>query len=888
MATPPSSKAASPDRSLLWTLLCLLGVLLALFSRSFDESQVLFSSDGPLGANSAAAAAVPAGYTGMWQDLNWVGGRMGTAFPSLTYLLLWTLKPLGFAKFYAPITLLVLGLSVWLCFRQLGFRPAVCVLGGIAGGLNGGYLSYACWGLGTLPLTIATTFLAVAAWVTPATERRWLKSALAGLAVGMGVMEGFDSGAIMSLYFATFAVYQVFQTEKPALWAALTALARMAIVVVLAAVIAAQALTVLIGTQIQGVVGMQQDEKTKTERWDEATRWSLPKIETLRVIVPGIFGYRMDTPEGGQYWGGVGQAPGIITSRHSGSGVYAGIAVVLLAGFAVAQALRGAKGPMSETERRMVWFWTGAAVVSLLLAWGRHAPFYQFFYALPYFSTIRNPVKFMHPCHFSLLILFGYGLNGLWRQYAEREVSAPGGQSQFKAWWSKATDFERHWTWGMAGAVVAGVLGWLLYASSRREVEEYLLRAVAVPAPGNPESLAQCTAAARSIVGFSLTEVAWALFFLILAGLVVLFVLNGFLAGRRARWAGIILGLLLISDFTRANTPWVYYWNYHEKYASNGLWEQLRQRPYEGRVAVLPLRLNEQMDMVQQIYHGEWIQHQMQYYNIQSLDVTQEPRTAAENAAYRKAFQSQGAAGYLRMWELTNTRLLFGLAGGLADALNQQLDPERKRFRTLIPFTLARDRQDGPILIQTNTNGPLAVLELTDTLPRASLYANWETTTNDEQVLATLANPKFDAKSKVFVDGTSPGTSTNTAPLSGGTVEFVSYAPKRIELKAVASAPSVLLLNDKHDPNWTVTVDGQPQPLLRCNFLMRGVQVPVGTHTVVFSFRLPHTALYVSLGGIGLGVILLGLVTMDARRSKAQPTEPSAKPEERRSEAKKA
>jgi hypothetical protein len=814
---------------------------------------------------------------------------MGTAFPSLTYLLLWTLKPLGFAKFYAPITLLVLGLSVWLCFRQLGFRPAVCVLGGIAGGLNGGYLSYACWGLGTLPLTIAATFLAVAGWVTPATERRWLKSALAGLAVGMGVMEGFDSGAIMSLYFAAFALFHVFQSERPALRAALTGMARMAVVVVLAAVIAAQALTVLIGTQIQGVVGMQQDTKTKTERWDEATRWSLPKLEALRVIVPGIFGYRMDTPDGGQYWGGVGQAPGIITSRHSGSGVYAGIAVVLLAAFGVAQSLRGPKSPLSESERRMVWFWTGAAAVSLLLAWGRHAPFYQFFYALPYFSTIRNPVKFMHPCHFSLLILFGYGLNALWRQYAEREVSTASGQSQLKAWWSRATDFERKWTWGMAGAAVAGVLGWLLYAASRREVEAFLLRAVAVPAPGNPESLALCTTIAKSITSFSLTEVAWGLFFLTLASLVLLFVLNGFLAGRRARWAGIILGLLLVADFTRANAPWVYYWNYREKYAANGLWEQLRQRPYEGRVAVLPLRLNEQMDTVQQIYHGEWIQHQMQYYNIQSLDVTQEPRTAAENAAYRKAFQSLGAAGYLRMWELTNTRLLFGLAGGLADALNQQLDPERKRFRTLIPFTLAQERQGGPILIQTNATGPLAVLELTDTLPRASLFANWETNTNDEQVLATLANPKFDAKSKVFVDGTSPATSTNAATVSGGTVEFVSYAPKHIELKAVAATPSVLLLNDKHDPNWTVTVDGQPQPLLRCNFLMRGVLVPAGTHTVVFSFRLPHTSLWVSLGGIGLGVILLGVVVVDARRPKPLSAEPSpAKPADRRSDSKKA
>ena len=33
--------------------------------------------------------------------------------------------------------------------------------------------------------------------------------------------------------------------------------------------------------------------------------------------------------------------------------------------------------------------------MSVLLAFGRHAPFYQFFYELPYASAIRNPQKFM-------------------------------------------------------------------------------------------------------------------------------------------------------------------------------------------------------------------------------------------------------------------------------------------------------------------------------------------------------------------------------------------------------------------------------------------------------------------------------------------------------------
>ncbi|MEZ5405608.1 MAG: hypothetical protein R3F23_05340 [Verrucomicrobiia bacterium] len=78
----------------------------------------------------------------------------------------------------------------------------------------------------------------------------------------------------------------------------------------------------------------------------------------------------------------------------------------------------------SDQERKIIWFWSGAALISLLLAWGRYAPFYQFVYALPYFSTIRNPIKFMHPFALSILILFGYALLDWQRRYFNTPVTA--------------------------------------------------------------------------------------------------------------------------------------------------------------------------------------------------------------------------------------------------------------------------------------------------------------------------------------------------------------------------------------------------------------------------------------------------------------------------------
>jgi hypothetical protein len=80
----------------------------------------------------------------------------------------------------------------------------------------------------------------------------------------------------------------------------------------------------------------------------------------------------------------------------------------------------------------------------------------------------------------------------------------------------------------------------------------------------------------------------------------------------------------------------------------------------------------------------------------------------------------------------------------------------------------------------------------------------------------------------------------------------------------------VLLLNDKFDPNWHVIVDDQPAPLLRCNFLMRGVYLTPGTHRVEFKFLLPLGPLYVTLAAAGVGILLCGVLIFSTRRTSAR------------------
>ena len=749
MASPTQSTAAVAarpgTREFLWAALLLAVVLAALFIRSFQPEQVLFANDGPLGINMAKANAIPEGFSGVWQDLNWLGGWGGSALTSISYLIIWLLKPIAFGKFYAPLCLFILGSSVWLFFRQLGFAPMVCLLGGLAAALNMDFFSYACWGLGTLPLCVASNFLALAA--IAGRGPLWARLPLAGFGVGMGIMEGFDNGAIFSLCVAAFVVVRtVVVADKPSFKHAATGVGKVIIVALCAGFLAAQAITTLTGTQIKGIVGTKQDKETRAQNWAFATQGSFPQIETLRIIIPGLFGYGMpamygqadESYGGANYWGSVGQdqqwedylrgpaasrdrskAPVRATPRFSGAGPYAGVLVVLVAAFALVQAFRRRDNLYSRADQNLIKFWAALAIVSLLLAFGRYAPFYQLLYSLPYFSTIRMPYKWLHPFSLSLVILFGYGLQGMFQRFVVRsETSSKGITEQLAAWWAKAPAFDKKWTLATLAFFGASVAGWLIYGSSRNELERHL-QEVLFPAE-----------LAKSIAAFSLRDFCFYLFFLAAAIGVVTLMISGWFGGARAKWAGIALGALLVVDLGRANLPWIVHYDYQKKYALNPVVDLLREKPYEHRVThSVPFALPSQMppEMVDYIsrfrtfiYYQDWLQNLFPFYNVQSIDIIQMPRAPEDVVAFQRAL----AGSPRRLWELTNTRYLVDWAG-FVEPLNNVLDPVARRFRVQTYFALHQDDAQSPITIRTNTTGPLALIEFTGALPRAKLYSSW-------------------------------------------------------------------------------------------------------------------------------------------------------------------
>ena len=377
---------------------------------------------------------------------------------------------------------------------------------------------------------------------------------------------------------------------------------------------------------------------------------------------------------------------------------------------------------------------------------------------------------------------------------------------------------------------------------------------------------------------------------------------------------------------------WVTVWDYTQKYTSNPIVDLLRDRPYEHRVADMPREYLEPEFqkafgkpnpaanddyLLYQVYSREWAQHLFCYHNVQSLDIVQLPRKPQDLRAWESALTPDTNAVdsplFLRRWQLSNTRYALGSVGFL-NYVNHKLAPERQPFRLVERFSFVprpgfkpseHPMTTADVIATLTPQGKYALLEYTNALPRAKLYCRWQVTTNDpaalsrlrpglgdtltqlgasptdQAALSRLADPDFDPAQCVLVAGDPPAalpaSGTNT---DAGTVEFASYAPRDIVLKAQAPAPSVLLLNDRFDPHWNVRVDGKPAQLLRCNVVMRGVFLPPGAHHVEFRFQSPIAMLYVSLAAWGVGILALGVISVSGFRNWANlpPAEAESRP----------
>jgi len=913
-------KQGQPRGRFLVLLLVLGGALAVLCHEAFLPHRVSWANDVPLGAMMDSSDRLPGTFTGHWTPLYWIGGATPSSSPAFSTFLQMIFPPTIYLKIFLPLSMLFLGFGAWLFFRESGFAPGVCVVGALGAGLNMHYFSNSTWGLGTWAVSAAMVLIALAAIVSPSIRPLWVKAALAGLSVGMVVMEGFDVGAILSLYVGIFIVFYFLTAAPTPVKGIPKTIGMGTLIVIFAIFISGSTLYTLVGTQIKGTTNMGDSAAEKKGHWDFTTQWSFPKLETLRLVIPGLFGYRLqdyltDTNKASVYWGKIAEDPHIdelessnpetrahsaaslglgsdiqnvlagndmsarneimdqvkarLQRRHTGSGDYTGVLVCLLAVFGLFNSWRGQDSPFSKNERHAVWFWGIAALISMLAAWGRYAPLYQFIYHLPFLGNIRSPIKFLHPLNICLIILSGYGLEALYRRYMRNAVNRTGSLPQHvMRWWGKAGEFDKKWTIGSLLVLGASVLGLLILNSDKSDLTHYLEHS------GFPDDQALQMAA------FCITEVALFIAFFAAATGVITGILSGAWSGSRAIWAWVFLGAIMIIDLSRADAPWVRYFDYTQKYSMNPVVDFLRNKPWEHRVMS---RFSPTGGYIGDYIRGDgnldglahwWLENDYLANNIESLEIDQAPRLPDLDRDYIgtfAGFSQQDVSPPVRLWRLTNTRYILSDAG-LTPLLNQLAEPKNS-FRNVMLMDIVlkpgmkQFEDHGDVTVQTNDTGHIALIEFTRALPRAKLYANWQMT-DDATTLKKLNSSEFDPTKTVLIATNAPVPQSPANPEADpGTVSITSYEPKDVQLQADAKTPAILLLNDRTGEYWKVWVDDKPATMLRCNYIMRGVLVPPGPHTIEFRFRAPLAWLYVSMSAFATGALLVGYVIFTGRGS---------------------
>jgi hypothetical protein len=125
------------------------------------------------------------------------------------------------------------------------------------------------------------------------------------------------------------------------------------------------------------------------------------------------------------------------------------------------------------------------------------------------------------------------------------------------------------------------------------------------------------------------------------------------------------------------------------------------------------------------------------------------------------------------------------------------------------------------------------------------------------EALAHFQTRHLDPRQTVVIESTGPLRQPDPATGSGDVVTISREHPQLVEIQASLSSAGYLVLLDSFYPGWVATIDGQPGPVYRANYIGRAVFVPAGDHLVRFEYR-PGSF------RVGLGLALLAALLIAA------------------------
>ncbi|MES2560262.1 MAG: YfhO family protein [Bacteroidota bacterium] len=167
-----------------------------------------------------------------------------------------------------------------------------------------------------------------------------------------------------------------------------------------------------------------------------------------------------------------------------------------------------------------------------------------------------------------------------------------------------------------------------------------------------------------------------------------------------------------------------------------------------------------------------------------------------------------------------------------------------RRYQELIEFQIAKNNMQ--IFNMLNVKYFIVGDSANNLYPQQNPEACGNTWFVPEYVMVENADVEMDSmnhimpKQKAFIDKRYSDQLNGIAVQadSAASIKFVSYKPNHLVYESNTATPQVAVFSEMYyDKGWNAYVDGQLTPHFRCDYVLRGMVVPAGKHTIDFKFE---------------------------------------------------
>ena len=181
-------------------------------------------------------------------------------------------------------------------------------------------------------------------------------------------------------------------------------------------------------------------------------------------------------------------------------------------------------------------------------------------------------------------------------------------------------------------------------------------------------------------------------------------------------------------------------------------------------------------------------------------------------------------------------------------------------------YIIAQEKLPGTSVVYQSDDTKSVILENRDAVPRGFLVGQTDVIADPEETWRRLRSPSFDPRSTALLP---EALEASVTPIdSGSTISssLESYSLEEVTWTVQTDAPRLFVASEIHYPaGWNAYLDGKQVPIHRVNYLLRGVHVPAGEHTLTMRFEPKADRYGVLIAGGTTALVYGGILLLAAR-----------------------